>query len=266
MPEFAAVFAACAQWLLQSAVLYAGGRPHRITELEVYWHGPHHPDNFTHGDPQQREFGRWYFHRQGETYKSGTYKGLDIAVGNAAAAGGLLLRGLAPVTDAGGATGIIDGPSLCVDQILRCTGQPSVAALAASFDGVIDETPDSPLYLASTQGAHAGPVFRSPRVGLTLRRDAAQAVFLGRSYRFLSEPRRIKKGRLHLVLGMHRDGLTPAQICEHTGYAATAVARHIAAFEAGKSHSPAEFRGDLTSDTLCQLLGACAAVDPATTA
>ena len=55
----------------------------RITEVEVYFNDDkNHKDTFTHGDKYQRNGGHWYFHRMnGGTYKAGTYKGLDLAIG-----------------------------------------------------------------------------------------------------------------------------------------------------------------------------------------
>ena len=73
----------------------------RVAEIEFYLNDYRvHKDTFTHGDPMQKQTGKWYFHKFGNSYKAGTYKGLDVAIGKGegVAAGGILLRSLMPVT------------------------------------------------------------------------------------------------------------------------------------------------------------------------
>ena len=65
---------------------------YRISEIEFYFNDLEglgkdksiHPDTFTHGDSLQKETGRWYFHKFGQSYKVGTYKGLDLTFGKGA--------------------------------------------------------------------------------------------------------------------------------------------------------------------------------------
>src|SRR5690242_14156776 len=107
--------------LLTSARLVVGGEPHRLVEIECYYHGPDHPDPFAHRDPVQLHLGRWYFHRTGGVYRSGSFKGLDVAFGDGHSHAGLLIRG---VETAAGT--LIDGPSLTVDHVLRKSGYRNV--------------------------------------------------------------------------------------------------------------------------------------------
>src|SRR5258708_6344224 len=74
-------FTRLATAILNGARLWAGNEPHRFTEVEIYYHGPGHPDPFAHRDPVQLDCGRWYFHRTGGVYRSGSFKGLDLAFG-----------------------------------------------------------------------------------------------------------------------------------------------------------------------------------------
>ncbi|HVK68825.1 MAG TPA: hypothetical protein VM694_30415, partial [Polyangium sp.] len=60
-------FRRAADVLLNHATLFIAGSPHRLTEIEFYWHGPGHEDPFAHRDPIQVDSGIWYFHRQGGT-------------------------------------------------------------------------------------------------------------------------------------------------------------------------------------------------------
>ena len=75
------VFANVARVLLASR-LRVNDRSVDLCEIEFYLHGDDHPDPFVHRDPMQRSFGRWYFHRVGENYRGGTFKGLDITFGS----------------------------------------------------------------------------------------------------------------------------------------------------------------------------------------
>ena len=72
---------------------------YRICEVEFYLNDNEvHKDTFTHGDPIQCQSKKWYFHKFGSSYKSGTYKGLDLAMGKGPTKpGGILIRSLMPI-------------------------------------------------------------------------------------------------------------------------------------------------------------------------
>jgi hypothetical protein len=84
-------FTRIATRLLCESRLVAGGEPHRLVEVEFYYHAEGHPDPFTHRDPLQRECGRWYFHRTRRAYRGGSFKGLDLTLGDGSACGGVLI-------------------------------------------------------------------------------------------------------------------------------------------------------------------------------
>lgn len=134
-------FRAIADLLLNRVTLLVSGEPHRFTEIELYFNGDDHGDDFTHGDPLQQKLGRWYFHRLGNEYKSGTYKGLDITLGSGGAFGGVLLRGAARLSSP---LELIEGPSLLVDHILRLTGSPTIRDLVGKLDLRADAPEDAP--------------------------------------------------------------------------------------------------------------------------
>ena len=262
-PEHGAAFRAAAALLLDGCALRIAGEPYRLTEIEFYWTSAKHPDPFTHGDPLQREFGRWYFHRQGGTYKGGTYKGVDIAVGEAERAAGILIRGIAAASGER-----IDGSCAVVDRILERTGAASVAALADGFERSIDRPAaaegSSPLALeprAPGQGTtDPRVIYASARVGLTLKRgaDPLRRRYLARPYRFLVDPRGLKKGRLHVVLGLHAEGVAAAEIAARTGVSRRHVDRYIADFARGRGRDPADYQRSLGTAELCELFGALA--------
>ena len=255
----AGAFARAAELLLGGATLWIAGAAHRIAEVEVYWTSEVHPDPFTHGDPMQQEFGRWYFHRQGNSYKGGTYKGLDVAVGGPGVHAGILIRALVEVQSGA----LVEGSCSVVDHILARTGAASVAALAGSFDRAIDPPAvgASPLALTPATATASPPaIHASARVGLTLKKgaDPLRRRYLARPYRFLSEPARIGKGRTYLIAALHQEGRSPAEIAAITGAGPAVIGRTIAAFEAGRGRDPGDYRKALGARELAELLGALA--------
>jgi 3-methyladenine DNA glycosylase Mpg len=267
---YGAVFREIADLLLNQTTLYIAQRPYRVTELEFYWSGPAHIDPFSHGQAMQKQLGAWYFHRAGRQYRSGTYKGLDVAFGNREAFGGILLRSIEALAAPGRLPGalpgaLIDGPCMVVDHILAITASPSIDALVSRFDVTIENTDRrSPLYLELAAGSGRNQtVYATPRIGLTLKKGTTEARqrYIARHYRFLSEPARIRKGKPHLITALHQQGRLPAEISALTGTRLSVLQGYLEAFEAGRTAPIEEFGGDLSTSELCRLLGACSRVE-----
>jgi hypothetical protein len=249
-------FDAVAARLLNGTRLMVGGEPHRFTEVEFYYHGGGHLDPFTHRDPIQRELGRWYFHRTRGVYRGGSFKGFDLTFGGTAAFGGVLIRGLEKPDGT-----LVDGPSLSVDHLLARTEAPDVATLDEAIEGRVAWDSESPLCLDWTPELLDRPLLRSPRVGLSLKRLRAAPQpprYIMRSYRYLSEPKRVAKGKLHMVLAEHARGSPAEQITKVTGCPRATVQRYVADFEEGRAKGDlSPFWGiDLGPRDLCQLYGA----------
>lgn len=256
-------FASIADLLLNEATLHVGGVEHRFTEIEFYFKGRKHVDKFTHGDPMQKRFGHWYFHRTGGEYRGGTYKGLDLAFGDDDAPAGILIRGIertaAPAT-------LIDGPCMVVDHMLALTQSPSIPDLVAKFDLSVNPSADgsSPLYVTRRAQPLGKTVYAMPRVGLTLKRANTpdRHRFIARDYRFLTEPDRIKKGKLHTIIGLHRRGNSVTSIGALTATRPAVVQGYIDAFEDGRAKEPGDFASDLSTSDTCALFGACEKLQP----
>ncbi len=263
--ECIVAFRLCADFLLHQCTLRIAGIAHRLTEIEFYWTSAAHPDPFTHRDPLQQEFARWYFHRLGNTYRGGTYKGLDIAIGGPERHAGILLRGIEHISS-GERT---DGSCSVVNRILAHTGAAHVAALANSFDRSVDPPigNTSPLYLQLSSPGAPRTIFASARVGLTLKRgaDRARCAYLARHYRFLVDPARLRKGRLHLAIALHQAGHDLETIHRQSGIAKAPIQRYLAAFARGSGRDPADYRHKLTTAELCELLGALSGITTADT-
>lgn len=248
-------FATIARRLLGPTRLRAGDELLRFTEIEFYYHGPEHPDVFAHRDPVQIHTGRWYFHRTRGEYRGGSFKGLDLAFGFGSAHAGILLRGVERPDGT-----LIDGPSLFVDHLLKKTGFPTVAALDADINSRLAWEKGNTLSLETLSEEATPEMLVTSRVGLSLKRQGVRADalrFILRRYRFLTEPLRIKKGKVQMVLALHADGVKPEEIRLRTGAPAKSVASHIAAFEEGRKETDFKpYAGkDLTTSDLARLHG-----------
>jgi hypothetical protein len=257
--HFSTWFAEVIKRLFNGTDLLVNSSPYRFAELEAYYHGPGHPDPFAHRHPLQLENGRWYFHRSGGEYRSGSFKGLDLALGNGGAYFGILIRS---IIDRHGK--VVQGPSLTVDHLLARTRTQNVAVLDTLIDGrkIWDTT--SPLAIREAVTIRTARVYRSSRVGLSLKR--ARGIpeaerFVAQPYRFLTEPRAISKGKMHLVLTLHREGETLDAIHTATGCPKRTVERYIRDYVAGKVESGFDqYTGkDLNTCDLCKMLGIWAA-------
>jgi 3-methyladenine DNA glycosylase Mpg len=99
----------------------------RFVEVEAYLFAPPgFEDVFAHRDPMQyTTCGAWYFHKKGNSYKGGTYKGLDLTFGstaNGGVSGGILLRSIVNVST----LEIIEGPCRLVDHVLNLSGSSGI--------------------------------------------------------------------------------------------------------------------------------------------
>lgn len=257
--HFGSWFAALAAKLLNEVDLLIAGEPYRLAELEAYYYGPDHPDPFTHRDPVQYHTGRWYFHRTAGEHRGGSFKGVDLTFGDGQAMFGVLIR---TIIAADGT--MIDGPSLTVDHILAKTGFSTVPALDAEIGTRKFWNKSSPLAVRPAETSRDAEVLHTARVGLTLKRsrgkpDAPKYVML--PYRYVSEPRRITKGKPHMALALYQQGKDTAAIHELTGVPRKAIERYVADFETGKAVP--DFTGyvgkDLGTGDLCRLMGTWAA-------
>jgi hypothetical protein len=252
----AADFPAIAETLLNRVILLVGGDAYRIAEVEGYLYSVDHADPFTHRNPIQHEFGPWYFHRQGESYRGGTFKGLDLSLGDGHSTLGFLIRSIVAPDDT-----LIGGPCLVVHHLLSRTGMASVKALDEAIAGRPAWDAASPLAMRESRCQRSAPVFRTARVGLSLKRSALKVDgprFIGLPYRFLTEPRRIAKGKAQLIAALHSEGRSEAAIAALTGTPRSAIARYLAAFERGKTANDfAEYyEMEWSAEQVCCLLGA----------
>jgi len=248
--------------------LWIAGQPHCIVELEAYIYGPGHADPYTHGDDGQNCCGVWYFHRRGGSFKSGTFKGLDLACGDGSRGvfAGLLVRSVRTL-----AGELIEGPCLVVDRILELSGAASIAGfvegkVAAELPAESTEN----LCLRPAKAPRSEAVWAAPRVGLVLRAEGKThmagdrpADFVARPYRFSTAPWRLVKFRAGFA--------APACLAASTAAAVEELGRQLAlpkiaeykdAVDRGvRLAEPGRFLDQkiTTQGVLCELFGACSA-------
>jgi hypothetical protein len=249
-------FDAIAARLLNGTRLLVAGQPHRFTEVEFYYHGGGHLDPFTHKDPLQKDVGRWYFHKTRGTYRSGSFKGFDLTFGGPDAHGGVLIRGLEKPDGS-----LVDGPSLSVDHLLATTKASDVAVLDSMIAGRKAWEKGNPMLIEWLPELADRPLYSMARVGITLKRSrpgpSCPARYVMRPYRYLTEPRRIAKGKPLMVCGLHTQGLDLDRIREITGCTRGAAQAYVDEYEKGKQAPDfAPFRGaELSNNDLCRLYG-----------
>lgn len=249
-------FDTIAAFLLGRVELVAGSDTYRFLEIELYYSGGVHPDPFAHCDEIQKECSTWYFHRDEGAYRGGSFKGLDITFGEGAY-GGVLIRTMR------GPSGVTNGCSLCVDRLLRSTGKAEVAEL----DGEINHRPvwdvASPLHLRLIDDPPAD-TWKTARVGLTLKRayrHPEMKRYIMRPYRYLTDARAVKKGRVHHIIALHKAGKSAAEIRALTGSPVRSIAGNIEEYEAGRKLEKVTgwYGKSLKTADLCQLHGAWSA-------
>ena len=76
-------FSEIADILLNKSYLMINGNKYRLIEIEFYLHNDNHLDTYVHCDADQLLYKKFYFHKfKTGTYKAGTFKGLDITLGD----------------------------------------------------------------------------------------------------------------------------------------------------------------------------------------
>jgi len=256
---FATAFLHVADQLMNNYVIAVGGNMFRLAEVEFYLCYPLHPDIFTHQDELQRSCACWYFHRQsGGSYKSGSYKGLDITFGPNDAFGGILIRAIEDLTSGD----YVDGPCLVVNKLLERAGAgDSIESLVKMSRFSLNVAENGNILSLAKSPMPALTVYASSRVGLTLKKlDGDRAAFICRPYRFVTRPLNVSKGRPNLIMRLYMDGKSNEEIMKITGATKAIVGKAVAALQAARDgkQTAADFAGkELNAGDLCALHGVC---------
>lgn len=181
-----------AKSLLMKYVIVVGEKEYRIAEVEFYVNNDSHKDTYTHGDKNQQTFGKWYFHRfPNGSYKSGTYKGMDLTLGNKDTFFGVLIRSIYDQES----DEMIDGPCKTVNKILELNDCQDVSQYMADKSDPLSARSTKNFYLKRKTHLPEEQIYKGPRIGLSDKYPEWKNVY----YRFLIKKRYIKKGKADLV-------------------------------------------------------------------
>lgn len=139
---------------------------YRPTEIEFYYNGEGHKDHYTHGNADQLTKCKFYFHKFASgSYKSGTFKGMDITLSpDGKAYYGVLIRSVMDVN-----TGeFIEGPCRVVNKFLCLFGFTSVAQFVKDKTIPLDiyDTPEIHVIHDCIKQDDTEPIYKGPRIGL----------------------------------------------------------------------------------------------------
>lgn len=181
-----------AESLLLKYALVVNNKEFRICEVEFYINNHKHNDKYTHGDSHQKTFGKWYFHRYPSgAYKSGTYKGIDLTLGNKDTYFGVLIRSIYdPCTDE-----MFDGPCKSVNKILELNNANDVKEYMQKRKSPLNARSTKNFHLKRKAKLSKEIIYKGPRIGLSDKYPEWKNIH----YRFLIKKKYIKKGKRDLV-------------------------------------------------------------------
>jgi hypothetical protein len=187
-------FKTLANTLLNQTILVANQKRYRLCEIEFYFTNPTHNDPYTHCRDEQSKTGLFYFHRyQTGTYKSGTYKGVDLTLGHPGTYFSVLIRSIMDLST----TVLTEGPCRSVNLLLEQFGCHTVAEFADGKHVPLSFYDQQyGLYIVHDSMLPAYPLSSGARIGLSQRSDDITD-YRTKSYRFAIMAERIKKGRLY---------------------------------------------------------------------
>jgi hypothetical protein len=174
----------------------------RMCELELYLTDADHKDPFTHCDEQQMSNQCWYFHRMRNSYKEGTFKGLDITIGTPGVRYcGILIRSLCEMTTDGKTwtetDRFIEGPCNCVNALIDNSSVKdflkNVTHIPMNiYSNVMD------LKIIRVADLPIEEIYVGKRYGLSEKTEDPNN-FRNAPYRFVTHIKKIKKQKSDLV-------------------------------------------------------------------
>lgn len=182
-----------AESLLMKYVLVCNEKEYRLGEIEFYIKSDSHDDKYTHGDKNQKMSGKWYFHRYPNgSYKSGTYKGMDLTLGDPDTCFGILIRSLYDKD----LDQMTEGPCKVVNLILEANGNHDVNGYMENRSDPLSVRSTNNIHLKRVNGLAEEQIFTGPRIGLSDKYPEWKDV----PYRFVIKKDYIKKGKKDLKL------------------------------------------------------------------
>lgn len=182
--------------LNKTYLLINGEAKFRIAEIEFYLFSPkNHPDQYVHCHTDQLTCNKFYFHKHKTgTYKNGTFKGVDITLGDVKSKTyfGILIRAIYDMKN----ENMIEGPCKCVNKILELCSMESINELTGGQMLDIFQNEKLRLIKFKYDGSDKETIMVGPRIGLSNKYPD----YRNRHYRYVISSHAIKKERKSLVV------------------------------------------------------------------
>lgn len=176
--------------LLNKRQLCVFGKKYRMCEIEFYLKSEDHNDEYTHCSAEQFNYGYWYFHKyKTGTFKSGTFKGLDITLGKDNYYG-ILIRSVYDIEN----KRLIEGPCNSVNEFLKVFKCNDVKELHEQYTEIINPIKENKL-LTLEIADFSDKIKVGPRIGLSDKYPE----FKEKPYRFVVMDVKKEKKKLHYI-------------------------------------------------------------------
>lgn len=261
------IFDRLADILLNYVIININEKKFRLNEMEIYFNNNDHPDPFVHCNEDQKKKYIFYFHKTSntnDTYKSGTFKGLDITFGEENEKfiqyGGILIRSIVDTKN----KQIIDGPCNVVNYILNETKCKTIDELVnnklSGNMSILNK--QSILYLYTTRKLNKMKVYSGPRVGLTLKNMKNiknREKYIMKNYRYILYPSVTKKYKPTLALKLlYKNKYNMDNTMKELKITKNKLEKYIDSFKKGKKMNFKYFhKKKLNIEDLCKLQGLC---------
>lgn len=187
-------FEKIANIILNQLTLNVKNKKFRICEIEMYLRSDAHPDTYTHSNPDQQAFGKFYFHKYATgSFKSGTWKGIDIVLGGPDKFFGILIRSMMNLETCE----FVEGPCKCVNMILAQFGLTEVKELFQTdiYTGIKQIGLNDAYICLNQTEMEKTKIYMGPRIGLSDKYPE----YANKNYRYATFIEKIKKNRKTFV-------------------------------------------------------------------
>jgi 3-methyladenine DNA glycosylase Mpg len=176
--------------ILNKSILIINDCKYRICEIEFYLRNEGHDDQYTHTNPDQQLYGKFYFHKyKNGTYKSGTYKGLDITLGNKKSHCGILIRSCYDIKN----KEFIEGPCKSVNEILKQYDCNTINEF--TNNKILDVLNNSRHFIIDDYKSKKETIYHGSRIGLSDKYPE----YRNKPYRYVIMKDKIKKQKRDLI-------------------------------------------------------------------
>lgn len=181
-------FDSIADIILNRRLLIVKNKKFRLTEIEMYLRNNNHNDEYVHCIDDQLNYKTFYFHKfKTGTYKSGTFKGMDLTFGDKDTNTyfGILIRSIKDCET----NEIIEGPCNCVNRILKEYGMDSISQFTENK--TLNILKNKHNFIVKREIFDKEDIYKGPRIGL----GDKYPEFKLRPYRYVIFKNSIKKQR-----------------------------------------------------------------------